>query len=355
MIMENRYQRHIQLSEIGQTGQDKIKKAKVLVIGAGGLGCPALQYLTASGVGIIGIMDPDIVSVSNLQRQILYNENDIGKNKALCAEHYLSKLNSDVKIKSYPFALTVENAAEHIAKFDMVIDGTDNFYTRYLINDQCVLLNKVMVYGALYKFEGQVSVFNYKNGPSYRCLFPKPPGKGEIPNCSEVGVLGVVPGVIGMHQASETLKIILEIGDVLSGKLLCINLLNHTNTIFDFEKNENEIIRLKKLGSVIPIENQDCFVDFELSLTQLSSQEMIMWIDVREQDELPRVTHLNVVEHPLSNDVSLKIFSDFDGKIIAFCQTGIRSKVFVQKLKDKGIENCFSLKEGAKQLIEWGL
>src|SRR6056300_705817 len=349
MIMENRYQRHIQLSEIGQTGQDKIKKAKVLVIGAGGLGCPALQYLTASGVGIIGIMDPDIVSVSNLQRQILYNENDIGKNKALCAEHYLSKLNSDVKIKSYPFALTVENAAAILSEFDLVIDGTDNFFTRYLLSDQCILLNKVMVYGALFKFEGQVSVFNYKNGPSYRCLFPTPPERGAIPNCSEIGVLGVVPGIIGVYQATEALKVILDLGDILSGKLLTLNLLTHHNTLLNFEKEEEQIQKIKTYGKPIPIENIDCFLDFEVSLSQLSSEEKIKWIDVREPDEVPQVSRLN----PLNYSTSLDALLAVDTKIVAFCQSGMRSKVFVQQLKNKGVENCFSLKECPEALEKW--
>ena len=156
MIMETRYQRHIQLNEVGTEGQLKIKKAKVLVVGAGGLGCPALQYLTGAGVGVIGIMDPDMVSISNLQRQILFNENDLGKNKALSAKEHLQKLNSKVELKAFPIALNHDNAAEYIVKFDIVLDGTDNFYTRYLISDQCILHNKVMIYGALYKFDGQV-------------------------------------------------------------------------------------------------------------------------------------------------------------------------------------------------------
>ncbi|OUW37340.1 MAG: hypothetical protein CBD44_03460 [Flavobacteriaceae bacterium TMED184] len=349
MIMETRYQRHIQLSEVGPAGQEKIKKAKVLIIGAGGLGCPALQYLTAAGVGTLGIMDPDIVSISNLQRQILFNENDLGKNKALSAQKHLHTLNADVKLFTFPFALTHENAKQYISDFDIVIDGTDNFYTRYLISDLCILLNKVMIYGSLYKFEGQVSVFNYHNGPSYRCLFPSPPQVGEIPNCNEIGVLGVVPGIIGVYQATEAIKVILGLGEILSGKLLCVNLLSHQNTLLDFEKNQKEIDQIKKQGKVIPIKNRDCFIDFEVSLAQLSLDEKIKWIDVREQDELPRVSHLN----PLSHSVSFDSIVGSKQKIIAFCQTGTRSKAFVKKMKNKGIENCFSLKEGAAQLHEW--
>ena len=351
MIMETRYQRHIQLNEVGTEGQLKIKKAKVLVVGAGGLGCPALQYLTGAGVGVIGIMDPDMVSISNLQRQILFNENDLGKNKALSAKEHLQKLNSKVELKAFPIALTHDNAAQYIVKFDIVLDGTDNFYTRYLISDQCILHNKVMIYGALYKFEGQVSVFNYQNGPSYRCLFPSPPEAGIIPNCSEIGVLGVVSGIIGIYQATETIKVILELGTILNGKLLCINLLNHQSTIITLEKNQKEIDQINTHGTAIPIKNEDCFVDFELSLNQLSSKEKIKWIDVREHDELPRVNHLN----PLSHTVSLDLLLNSKDKIIAFCKTGTRSKVFVQKMKNKGIKNCFSLKEGAEELKKWGL
>ena len=351
--MENRYQRHLQLNEVGPSGQEKIRKSSVLVVGAGGLGCPALQYLTAAGVGLLGIMDPDVVSPSNLQRQILFTENDLGKNKATCAKAFLSKINSEVEIIDYPFALTHENSEEQIAKFDLVIDGTDNFYTRYLISDQCLLLDKVMVYGALYKFEGQVTVFNYKNGPSYRCLFPSPPKMGAIPNCSEIGVLGVVPGIIGIYQATEALKIILEIGDILSGKLLCVNLLNHNHTTFNFPKNSVEIDAIKKQQKVIPIENQDCFVDFELSLDQLSSKKKILWIDVREKEESPRIAHLNVKEFPLSKQLSLEPFHNSEEQIIVFCQTGLRGKLFVQKLRELGIQNCFSLKEGAAELSIW--
>ena len=349
MIMETRYQRHIQLSEVGPNGQKKIKKAKVLVIGAGGLGCPVLQYLTAAGVGTLGIMDPDHVSISNLQRQILFNENDLGKNKVLRAKKYLKTLNPDVKVLTFPFALTHENAEQYISVFDIIIDGTDNFYTRYLISDLCILLNKVMIYGALYKFEGQVSVFNYNKGPSYRCLFPYPSHVGEIPNCSEVGVLGVVPGIIGVYQATEAIKVILGLGEVLSGKLLCVNLLSHQNTLLDFERNQKEIDQIKKQGKAIPIENQDCFVDFELSLFQLSSEEKIKWIDVREDYELPRLSHLN----PLSCSVSLDLLTGSKQKIIAFCQTGTRSRAFVKKMKNKGVGNCFSLIEGAAELNEW--
>ena len=237
----SRYNRHIILSEIGQAGQDKISNAKVLVIGAGGLGCPILQYLTAAGVGSIGIVDFDSVNISNLQRQVLFGTSTLGKNKAEAAKQRLEDLNDEISIVAYPKKLTHCNAVDLFHKYDIIVDGTDNFETRYLVNDACIISNKPLVFGAIYKFEGQVSIFNYKNGPSYRCIFPHPPEKGSIPNCSEVGVLGVLPGIIGAMQANEVIKIILELGNMLSGKLLCFNALTLQNSIIRISRSEKTI------------------------------------------------------------------------------------------------------------------
>ena len=237
----NRYNRHIILSEIGQKGQDKLSKAKVLVVGAGGLGCPILQYLAAAGVGTIGIVDFDVVEVSNLQRQILFGSSSLGQNKAAAAKERLSDLNNSITINAYPEKLTFQNAIELFNQYDIIVDGTDNFETRYLINDACILTNKPLVFGAIYKFQGQVSVFNYNNGPTYRCAFPNKPKKDTVPNCSEVGVLGVLPGIIGTMQANEVLKIILGIGNVLSGKLLCYDALSAQSTILTVKRNDLEI------------------------------------------------------------------------------------------------------------------
>ncbi len=255
-----RYSRHITLSEVGLMGQLKISESKVLVIGAGGLGSPLLLYLTAAGVGTIGIVDFDTVSESNLQRQVLFREQDIDKKKAEVAKTLLEARNSEITIHSYPVPLDVSNAIETIQKYDIVVDCTDNFRTRYLINDACVKLNKPFVFAAIYKFEGQLSVFNYHGGPTYRCLFPNPPKAGEVPNCEEAGVLGVLPGVLGMHQANEVLKIILSIGEVLSGQLLSIHLLTNDQTLIRFKKDEDEVkaIKNKKLTF---IELNDCNVN----------------------------------------------------------------------------------------------
>lgn len=203
----SRYNRHIILSDVGQIGQDKLSKAKVLVVGAGGLGCPVLQYLTAAGIGELGIIDFDVVEESNLQRQILFGTSSLGTNKALAAKNRLEDLNPTIQINAYTEKLTSKNALELFKEYDIIVDGTDNFATRYLVNDAAILTNKPIVYGAIYKFEGQVSVFNYQNGPSYRCLFPNAPKEGSVANCSEVGVLGVLPGIIGTMMANEVLKI----------------------------------------------------------------------------------------------------------------------------------------------------
>jgi len=234
----NRYQRQIQLKEIGSVGQNKITQAKVLIIGAGGLGCPALQYLAAAGVGTIGIVDFDVVELSNLQRQILYTVDDIGQSKATTAAKKLEALNPEIKIESYNVQITNKNALDILENYDLIIDGSDNFATRYLINDACVLLDKSLVYGAVLRFEGQIGVFNLvdkdtNSKTNYRDLFPKPPDLDSAISCNDLGVLGVIPGIIGTMQATEALKIITGIGKPLVNKIISYNALE--NTFYDFE------------------------------------------------------------------------------------------------------------------------
>jgi len=224
-----RYRRHLMIPEIGPEGQEKIRDSKVLVVGAGGLGCPILQYLAAAGVGTLGIMDNDKVDESNLQRQLLYGINDIGKLKAIIARQRLLELNNLPDYRVLNILLNKKNALEIIPEYDIVVVATDNFSSRYLINDACVILGKPFVYGSIYKFEGQVSVFNYKNGPSLRCLNPSPPLENEAPQPSDVGVIGVLPGIVGSMQANEVIKMILGKGDILSGKLMIIDIFNHRN------------------------------------------------------------------------------------------------------------------------------
>lgn len=219
-----RYRRQIMIPEIGEAGQLKLKNARVLVVGAGGLGSPALQYLAAAGIGTLGIIDDDVVDESNLHRQVLYGSGDLGKLKAIIARQRLRHSNDLVKYDLLNIRLTSSNALDIIKNYDLVVDAVDNFPARYLINDTCVMLGKPMVHGAIYKFEGQVSVFNYQGGPTYRCLYPEAPDETEAPKSSEVGVIGVLPGIIGSLQANEAIKIILGSGLVLSGKMWIINI-----------------------------------------------------------------------------------------------------------------------------------
>jgi len=345
----NRYARQIVLPEIGIVGQEKLKRAKVLVIGAGGLGCPVLQYLAAAGIGTIGIVDEDVVEESNLQRQILYNKEEVGKPKAEVAERKLKILNPHINITSYILRLTAANALDIIKDYDLIIDGSDNFPTRYLVNDACVMLNKFLVFGSIFKFEGQLSVFNYKSGPTYRCLFPQPPQ--DSPNCSEIGVLGVLPGIIGTMMANEALKIILGIGEILSGKLFVFNALTSQTNIISFEKNSAN----SNITSLIDYE-KFCLINFgkvdikEISVEELkgkiSSKEKIQIIDVREPTEYSEfnINGINIPLKTISNHTD-KIRKDIP--VIIHCQRGGRSKRAIELLqKEFGFTNLLNLKGG---------
>ncbi len=343
----SRYSRHISLKEIGNIGQNKIHASKVLVIGAGGLGCPVLQYLAAAGVGTIGIVDFDTVDVSNLQRQILCGASSIGKNKAEVAKEVLLHLNPTINIKAYPQKLTPENIVDLFTTYDIVVDATDNFASRYLINDAAIVLEKPLVYGAIYKFEGQLTVFNYKNGPSYRCLFPIPPQKGMMPNCSEVGVLGVLPGIIGTMQANEVLKIILGIGQSLSGKLYCFNALTNESTTIGIARNPEEINTIKARGYYFDVIDASFFCASSVPEIEIENTygEDIQYIDVREAHEKPRIALEGLLEIPLGDlENQLEIISK-DKKTIIFCQSGVRSRQAVLKLQPT-ISDCYSLKGG---------
>ncbi|HGY09865.1 MAG TPA: molybdopterin-synthase adenylyltransferase MoeB [Oceanithermus profundus] len=216
----DRYARHMILPEVGPEGQARLKAASVLVVGAGGLGSPLLMYLAAAGVGRIGIVEDDVVDLSNLQRQVLYGTADVGRPKAEAAAERLAALNPHVRVEAHPHRLTSENALELFGSYDVIVDASDNFPTRYLVNDAAVLTDKPLVYGAIHRFDGQVSVFHHQGGPCYRCLFPKPPKPGSVPSCAQAGVFGVLPGVVGSLMATEVLKLLLGIGRPLSGRLL---------------------------------------------------------------------------------------------------------------------------------------
>ncbi len=331
-----RYARHYSLSDFGTEGQKKLSRAKVLVVGAGGLGCPVLQYLAAAGIGTLGIADHDHVSLSNLQRQILFTTDDIGSLKAETASVKLQKLNPEIKIITYSAELTTRNAWDIISDYDIVVDCTDNFTSRYLINDACVLLKKPLVFGAIYKYEGQVSVFNADlhcgHPVNYRHLFPNPPDPDEVQDCNEVGVLGVLPGIIGMMQANEVIKLIAEIGEVLAGKLLTFNMLTYEMLIM-------EILSDGSGPSLIPVD-RDAFEKMNYGFfcgisadrinelncgdfIRKNSEQHTVTVDVREIGELPAADFPHI-QIPLSelNDRAAEIK---DEQILLFCQSGKRS------------------------------
>jgi len=334
-----RYSRHLLLDKVGEKGQLKLKQAKVLVIGAGGLGCPVLQYLGAAGVGEIGIVDFDVIDESNLQRQILFGVSDIGKSKSETAKIKLEAQNPLIKIVAYNFELTNKNAVELFEKYDIVVDGTDNFSTRYMVNDGCVLANRPLVYGAIHKFEGQVSVFNYEKGPTYRCLFPNPPELGAMPSCSEVGVIGVLPGVIGTQQANEVLKMILNVGKVMSGELLIYNSLDPSFLQLKIKKS----VKLSDIG----INSIQDFEDFDYSLTCVVNEKAFskedlnklpnttIVLDVREEWETPIVENKSVINIPL-DELSDRIDEIISDKTIyVVCQKGGRSQIAIDFLRSE--------------------
>jgi adenylyltransferase/sulfurtransferase len=338
------------LKEVGQSGQRKLLGAKVLIIGAGGLGCSALQYLVAAGIGTIGIVDGDSVDESNLQRQVLFSTSDIGKKKVEAAKARLKALNPDVSINNFPVNLVPENALEIMQDYNLVIDGTDNFATRYLVNDACVKLNKPFIYGAIHKFEGQVSVFNYKGGPTYRCLFPDPPAESQIPNCSDVGVLGVLPGVTGILQATEAIKIILEIGEPLSGKLKLVNLLNNSEQVIEFSRNEEQAAKAKAINLEESSTDSACS-----TLATIQPDELISWmkngtdfhvLDVRETHEMPKMNYSDLTSLSLGQIPTRTTEIPTDKPLVVICQHGIRSQRAIEFLQHHNFPNQLINLEG---------
>jgi molybdopterin/thiamine biosynthesis adenylyltransferase/rhodanese-related sulfurtransferase len=362
---KSRYQKHIFLPEIGLNGQEKLKQAKVLVVGAGGLGSPVLQYLSAAGIGTIGIVDGDKVELSNLQRQVIYSVGNIGSAKAIAAAENLNKSNETVDYQVYNEFLKRENAEEIIDQYDIVVDCTDNFTVRYLINDICVGQNKPFVYGAIHKFEGQVSVFNFLQkdgnlGPTYRCLFPNQPAESEIPNCATVGVLGILPGTIGLYQANEVIKMILGIGEVLSGQLLLIDLLNNTQQKIKIKRKENIDLRIEiKEKRQDKKENKDDSTQGlkdsslmqEISVNELNKKllagEDIQLIDVRLDYEYG-ICHLESAQLIPMNDIENKANQISKTKpVVFYCHHGMRSAHAIKTLqKMDSFDNLFNLVGG---------
>jgi len=360
-----RYNRHLILHGFGIESQKKLKLAKVLVIGAGGLGCPVLQYLAAAGVGEIGIIDFDFVEDSNLQRQVLFSVEDVGKLKTEVAAVKLAKQNPYVKLKDYPVRLLNKNALEIFPRYDVIIDGTDNFSTRYLVNDACVLLNKPLVYGAVYKFEGQVSVFNYTTeAPTYRCLFPVPPSAGSVANCSEIGVLGVLPGIIGTLQATEAIKIITGIGEVLSGKIMLVDALAMNFSTVELIRNEDAWRNTAPATTKEFLKTDYDFfcgnilADSVLKKTTVSDLQKIIdnkyeiqLLDVREPHEHPQIDELKDLQIPLGEIKNHTTKISRTKKVIVFCKGGTRSKRAIELLENKfGFTNLYNLEGG---VLEW--
>ena len=350
-----RYQRHLQLPEIGEAGQLRLKNARVLVVGAGGLGCPVLQYLAAAGVGTLGIVDADKVDLSNLQRQILYSPADLGQPKAEVAAKVVRRLNPLIHVQVHYCRATLGNIRELVAQYDVVVDGSDNFPTRYLLNDACVSLNRPLVSGAIYKFEGQVSVFNYQGGPTYRCLFPQPPSAAEAPNCNATGVLGVLPGIVGTAQAAEVLKVVLGIGEVLTGRLWMLDVLTFQTRTLKFARCPEQAA--VNLDTANPNDYADlCGVGInsisatELHL-QMDSSSPPFLLDVREPEEyaqghLPGATLL-----PLSSLTKGAAAIPKHHPVVVYCQSGRRSVQAVEQLQIQyGFTNLLNLEGG---ILAW--
>ena len=354
-----RYSRHLILPHFGSESQEKLKKSKVLVVGTGGLGAPVLQYLTAAGIGTIGVIDFDKIDETNLQRQVLFSSEDIGKAKTSVAIEKLSKQNPNVNFIEYNEKLISKNAREIIAKYDVVADGTDNFPTRYLINDACFLENKVNVYASIFQFEGQVSVFNYKNGPNYRDLYPSPPPPGMVPSCAEGGVLGVLPGIIGSIQALETIKVIGNIGDILSGKLLLVDTMDMSFRSINIRKDpKNPLSGENK--SIKELIDYDEFCGLKTNeMKTINVNELSIWmkegapfvlIDVREKYEY-ETSNLGGIHIPM-NEIEMQLDKiPKEGKVVMQCRSGQRSAVAINHLMNKfGYDNLINLEGG---IVDW--
>lgn len=348
----NRYTRQTILKGFGSEGQQKLADAKVLVIGAGGLGVPVLTYLNAMGVGKIGIVDNDTVSITNLHRQVLYGQGDVGQSKVVAALEKLKGQNSDTELVVYHTFLEVKNALEIIQAYDIVVDASDNFPTRYLVNDACVMLQKPFVYGALHGYEGQVSVFNHAGGPTYRCLFPRMPKENEVPNCNEHGVLGIIPGIIGNLQALETIKVITGIGEVLSGKLLIFDGLQQSFRKIKF-KLQPKSLQIQKLQDYYEW-NDPCEIipTVEADAIQKLLAEEAQIVDVRTDEEYENYHLPNSIHIPLNDLVANEGSIDFSRPVYLLCQSGKRSEMALRQLREKHEESSlFSILGGLNQYL----
>jgi sulfur-carrier protein adenylyltransferase/sulfurtransferase len=360
-----RYSRHLIMPEVGMDGQLKLKKAKVLLVGSGGLGAPLGLYLAAAGVGRLGIVDFDAVDFTNLQRQVTFGTSDVGRKKLEAARERLSNLNPEIQIDTFETRLTSENALDIIRDYDIVADGTDNFPTRYLVNDACVLLGKPNVYGSIFRFEGQASIFGYPGGPCYRCLYPEPPPPGLVPSCAEGGVLGVLPGIIGCIQAMETLKLILGNGEPLIGRLLLFDALRMRFRELKLRKNRDcpvcgehrTITKLIDYAEFCGIRGEEMEAK-PLNIPEITPKELkarldrgddIFILDVREPHEY-QICNLHGHLIPLGDLPKRVSELDSSREIVAHCRSGKRSADAVQFLTQAGFRKIWNLKGG---ILAW--
>src|SRR5271157_1677926 len=359
-----RYSRHLIMPEVGMEGQLKLKQAKVLCIGAGGLGSPLALYLAAAGVGTLGIVDFDVVDYTNLQRQIIHGTGDVGRKKLDSAADTLAEINPNVEIRKFDTRLTSANALELFREFDIIVDGTDNFPTRYLVNDACVLTGKPNVYGSIFRFEGQASVFATKAGPCYRCLYPEPPPPGLVPSCAEGGVLGILPGLVGVIQATETIKLILGKGEPLIGRLLLIDALDMKFRELKLRKNPdcpacgthptikhlidyNEFCGIR--GEEKPVEAGVPEIQVEELKRRLDAGEELFVLDVREPHEY-QICNISGHLIPLGDLPKRAHELDSSREIVAHCRSGIRSAKAVTFLQQAGFKKVHNLAGG---ILAW--
>lgn len=359
----SRYNRQIRLKEVGVDGQRKLASSSVLVVGAGGLGCPVLQYLAGAGIGRIGIADGDLVELHNLHRQPLYRTDDVGSFKAEAAATAITELNPEIKVNSFSDFIRADNAIEIIQDYDLVVDGSDNFPTRYLVNDCCVLLQKPLVYGAVQAFEGQVSIFNVGHdgreyGPNYRDLFPLPPSENIAPRCEEAGILGVLPGIIGMLQANEALKYLLDIEGLLDGKLLLYDAKTCDTRTLQIKSHASNPLSTMTLGNIKTLDYEDfCYpdrnqieVDIDSILQFRKNEFDFVLVDVRMPEEITYHAQ-DVINIPLDKLNSRMSELPTEVPVVFYCESGARSRDAARTFNEKyGGGKAFSLKGGASQL-----
>ncbi len=358
-----RYSRHLILPEVGMDGQLKLKQAKVLMVGTGGLGAPMALYLAAAGVGTLGLIDFDVVDESNLQRQVIHGTSDVGRKKIESAEASIKEINPNVQVVKHETALTSDNAMEILKDYDIVADGTDNFPTRYLVNDACVLLKKPNVYGSIFRFEGQASVFAMEDGPCYRCLYPEPPPPGLVPSCAEGGVLGILPGTVGLIQATEVVKLILGIGEPLKGRLVLYDALNMKFRELRLRKNPecpicgthptiHKLIDYQQFCGVVaePPKSTLPEIDPVEVKAKIDRGDKFVLIDVREPHEyqIGNIPFARLI--PLGDVAKRMNELNAGDEIVVHCKSGVRSAKAANLLRESGFKNVSNMKGG---ILAW--